>query len=92
MEAIRSASMNSGAEAVGFAAGFVVVIDGVGVDGAVVLRRRISRTWEPVGERASWMIGGSSCEGVEGKRRLLMSFRRKRTLLEVVGKSPAWMM
>jgi len=54
--------------------------------GVLVERRRVSRTWEPVGERASVWIGvWCAVIGVRegGKRRAWISFRRKGVLVEV---------
>lgn len=53
--------------------------------------RRESRTWDPVGERARVWIGCSD-GGEGGKRRALMSFRRKGMVFEGVGRSADWIM
>lgn len=50
--------------------------------GVFVEARRLSRTWEPEGERASvsvglGLLGCEDGEGGGGKRRALISFRRK---------------
>jgi len=58
-------------------------------EGAVVDVRRASRTWDPVEERESEIVGSKSKEEPE-KRRALISLRRKG--MSLLGRRADWIM